>query len=194
MNPDHQELLNRVWRSLEDATARRTPFTLGFLGTVDQTGAARVRAIILRRFDREGGCVMFATNAASAKIEQIRLNPLVALTVHDDDAAVQVRMEGRAEIVEGATERRLAWESFGPQARRLYRSPLTPGAPLGEQQTSETVTAEAGRRDENAEFDRFAWVRIRLERLDWLDLSSPEHERCQFIREGHTWTGERVVP
>jgi hypothetical protein len=36
----------------------------------------------------------------SAKVHEIRANPLVALTVNDDSAAVQLRMEGHAEIVE----------------------------------------------------------------------------------------------
>ena len=193
MKPDLQDLLGRVWRSLEDATARRTPFTLGYLGTTDATQAPRVRAIILRGFDPDRGCLMFATHMASAKIEEIRLNPLVAVTVTDDDAALQLRMEGRAEIVGDPTERRVAWESLASHTRHLYRSPLAPGTPVSEHQTSESER-EAGRRDENAEFARFAWVRIQLERLDWLDLSSPEHERCQFVREGPGWTGERVAP
>ncbi|MFD4327973.1 pyridoxamine 5'-phosphate oxidase family protein [Nocardioides sp. NPDC058538] len=191
---DLQELLNSVWRSLESATARRTPFTLGHLGTVGPAGAPRVRAIILRHFEQDRASVLFATNTGAAKIAEMRENPLVALTVNDDDAAVQLRMEGRAEIIEDPNLRRLAWESFGPQTRHLYQSPSVPGTPLSELQTPEPVEVESAGGCENTEFDRFACVRINLETLDWLDISSPEHQRCQFVRVGHGWTGQRVVP
>lgn len=194
MRPDLQELLHSVWRSLESATARRPPFTLGYLGTVGRSGAPRVRAIILRRFEQDRASILFATSTRAAKIAEIRENPLVALTVNNDDAAVQLRMEGRAEIIEDSNVRRSAWESLGPQTRHLYRSSSPPGTSLSEHQTLELADAESARGGEDTEFDRFAWVRINLETLDWLDIASPEHERCQFVREGHGWTGQRVVP
>lgn len=195
MTPDLQELLDLTWRALEDATTRRTPFTLGLLGTVDASGAPKVRAVILRRLDVGRGRIMIATHAESEKAAEIRGYPLVALTVNDDVAEVQLRMEGRAEIVEEADERRSGWRSLGPRARHLYRSPLTPGKPLiVTQVASETVSATSRHRDEPAEFDRFAWVAIRLDRLDQLDMAPKDHERCKFVREGRVWTGERVVP
>jgi pyridoxine/pyridoxamine 5'-phosphate oxidase len=194
MDRTQQALLQRIWGALQDATTRRTPFTLGYLATVDANNAPRCRAVILRRFAPDGGAVTFLTNTMSAKVQEIRANPIVALTVNDDTAAVQLRMEGHAEIIEDLYERRRAWESFGPQTQDLFRSPLAPGTPLGDSPGPDAVAADAGQRDENAEFERFAWVKVHLERLDWLDISSSEHERCQFLREGNTWAGEWIVP
>jgi len=194
MDHTQQALLRRIWGALQDATTHRTPFTLGYLATVDANNAPRCRAIILRRFAPDRGDVTFLTNTMSAKVHEIRAHPLVALTVNDDNAAVQLRMEGHAEIVENLAERRRAWESFGPQTQNLFRSPLAPGTRLGEPRGLDAVAADARGPEENAEFERFAWVTIRLERLDWLDISSSEHERCQFLREGNTWSADWVVP
>lgn len=194
MTPNLQDLLHSVWRSLESATARRTPFTLGYLGTVGLAGEPRVRAVILRRFELDRASLLFATNVGSAKIAEIRNNPRVALTVNDDDAAVQLRMEGRAEVVGDSGLRRLAWESFGPQTRHLFESSSAPGTPLSKSHGPEPSDSECLEGDKSTEFDRFAWVRINLERLDWLDIASTKPQRCQFVREGRGWAGQWVTP
>lgn len=188
MSPDgSDEVVEWVLEALGGATTRRTPFTLGYLGTVGVGGRPRVRAIILRRFDREEWRLMFATNALSPKIAEIRREPQVALTLNDDERAVQLRIEGRASVVEEQAERKRAWETFGPGSRHLYDSAAVPAAPLREGQ-------DAGAYDEAAAFGRFAWVGIGLEQLDWLDLSGAEHRRWQLSREGDAWSGHRVVP
>lgn len=184
-----EAVLDEIWHSLQDATVRRTPFTLGYLGTIGLGGVPRVRAVILRGFDGDRKRVMFATNAASEKVTEIRRIPHVALTVNDDDRAVQLRIEGRARVLDDVDVRTRAWTQFGPHSRHLYASPLVPGTPL-----PDALQSGEPEDDEGAAFKRFAWVGIEPERLDWLDLSSPEHARWRFVREGDTWSGLAIVP
>ncbi|MFE4544266.1 pyridoxamine 5'-phosphate oxidase family protein [Arthrobacter sp. NPDC056727] len=194
MDHEQQELLRFIWGSLGEATTKRTSFTLAYLATVDANNAPRLRGLILRGFDAEEGSVSFTTNTKSAKADEIRRNPLVALAAIDSDAGVQLRMDGRAEIVEDPAERQRAWDALGPQTRVLYRSPLTPGAPLESNPGTDSSAAHSSESKENAEFERFAWVRVRLEQLDWLDISSKTHKRCRFIREGNHWASEWIAP
>lgn len=185
--PDLDAVLAATWQALADATTRRTPYTLAALATVDGTGAPQLRSVILRDCDPRAGTLAFATDARSAKVAEIAGDPRVALTVWDDGTGVQVRLTGRA-VLADADERRRRWDALGPHARRGYGSPSVPGrAPA-----PGDVAAEPD--DEDAWFDRFAWLEVRVDRVDRLDISTDPHDRVVVVRDGTGWRGERVVP
>ncbi|MCP3425294.1 pyridoxamine 5'-phosphate oxidase family protein [Rothia sp. AR01] len=211
MTTTTQEILDEIWRSLDAAVRGRTPFTLGYLGTVDAAGAPRVRAVILRRSDRGSGCLHVVSDRRAAKVGELAGDPRVAFTVWDEDRSVQLRVEGRALEVLDAEERARAWESLSPGSRDLYRSPLVPGTPLADDgapagsgaptgtdgmpvvgSAEESATGSgAEREDDAAAFGRFAWIRIDCERLDWLDLSASPQARWEFERGGLGGRDER---
>lgn len=179
------DILQRIWQSLHQATTEGTGFTLGFLGTTDRQAGPQVRAIILRRFESAPERLYFATNAASNKVAEIHDNPHVALTLYDRSTSVQLRIEGRAHVIEDPAQRRDGWESLAPHGRQQYDSTLVPGEPLSD--ARETANADTA-------FQHFAWISIACSRLDWLDLAAQPHERWQFQRDGASWTGYQVVP
>jgi hypothetical protein len=179
--------LAATWRSLVDATTRRTAWTLGALATVDGTGAPSVRSIILRDCDPDAGTVAFATDARSTKVTEVGAQPRVAMTFWDDGTGVQVRLQGRA-TRRDADERSRRWAALGAHSRRGYGSPSVPGTPLAPE--DEPV----GPDDEGLWFDRFAWIEVRVDRIDRLDISTDPHERTVLTRTGRGWSGERVVP
>lgn len=181
-----EETLERVLGSLVAATKGRTPFTLGFLGTTGPDGGPRVRAVIIREVDRAAGRVMVATNSLSRKVAEIGHQPRVALTLYDDERGVQLRIRGDAAVVDDEKERRRAWERFSPSSRHLYASRLVPGTPC----TDERVD---GPGDVETAMERFAWIRIDMTDLDWLDLSGDPHIRWQFTRDGGGWHGQEIV-
>lgn len=191
MDRELDDLLQATWLTLDDATRRRTPSTLGFLATVDATGAPHARAVILRRVDAAPACLYFATDARSAKAAELARDPRAAFAVYDDDASVQLRLEGRAAVVSDERERRDAWESLGPHSRRLYGSPVAPRTPLPTDPEHSAPTAPAT--DEDA-FARFVWLRLRVERIDRLDLSAEPQRRWVLVRAEAGWTGDRVEP
>ncbi len=181
------ETFERVLGSLVAATEGRTPFTLGFLGTTGTDGGPRVRAVIIREVDRAAGRVMVATNSLSRKVEEIGHQPRVALTLYDDDRGVQLRIRGHAAVVEDEKERRRAWERFSSNSHQLYASRLVPGTPRPDQPVD-------GPGDDETAMERFAWIRIDMTDLDWLDLAGDPHIRWQFTREGGSWSGQEIVP
>ena len=182
-----ERTLELVLGSLVAATEGRTAFTLGFLGTTSTDGGPRVRAVILRDVDRSAGHVMVATNTLSDKVAEMGHQPRVALTLYDDDHGVQLRIRGTAEVVRDQMERRRAWERFSPSSRHLYASRLVPGTPIADQPLD-------GQDADETAMERFAWIRIDMTDLDWLDLSGDPHIRWQFTRDGSRWRGQEIVP
>lgn len=177
------DILNRIWQALHDATSQGTGFTLGFLATIGVGGGPRARAVILRQFEATPARIYFATNVHSDKVNEIRQHPQVALTLQN--GSVQLRIQGKAGITNDV-ERITAWQALAPHSRQLYAMTGVPGEAMDE-------TAELAE-DSGTAFQRFAWVRIDLEHLDWLDLGADAPQRWQFALEVDGWAGERVIP
>ncbi|MCG7284534.1 pyridoxamine 5'-phosphate oxidase family protein [Cellulomonas sp. ACRRI] len=177
-----------VWDALAAATTRRTPFTLASLATVSADGAPRSRSVILRSWEPGRAALGLATDARSAKVREIRADPRVSLVVWDDDAQVQVRLEGRAAVVDDPAELRRRWEGLGARSRRGYATVGVPGTPVD-------GDATPARDDDEAVWSaRFAWVEVVVDRVDRLDLSSEPHDRVVAERAGAGWRARRVVP
>src|SRR5690625_552507 len=177
------DILSRIWQALHDATSQGTGFTLGFLATIGVGGGPRVRAVILRQFEAAPARIYVATNVHSDKVDEIQQHPQVALTLQD--GSVQLRIQGKAGITDDV-EQITAWQALAPHSRQLYATAGIPGEAMDE-------AAELAD-DPGTAFQRFAWVRIDLEHLDWLDLSADSHRRWQFHLEVDGWVGQRVVP
>jgi hypothetical protein len=182
-----------TWRALAEATTRRTGSTLAALATVDATGAPQLRSVILRDCDPHAGTLGFATDGRSAKVHEIRAEPRVAVTVYDDATGVQLRLAGRATVVTDPEERRRRWAALGAHTRRGYASPTAPGTPLAADPGTGQADPDPGEPDE-AWFDRFAWVEVRVDAVDRLDVSADPQERVLLTRDGDTWTGGAVAP
>lgn len=179
--------LTSVWAALDAATTRRTPFTLASLATVSADGAPRSRSVILRSWDPGRAALGLATDVRSAKVREIRADPRVALAVWDEDAQVQVRLEGRAVVVDDPEVRGRRWAALGPRSRRGYATAGAPGT---------AVEGGAAVQDdgEAAWSARFGWVEVVVDRVDRLDLAAEPHDRVVAERVGAAWRARRVVP
>lgn len=177
-----------LWGVLEAATETRTPFTLGYLGTVGAAGEPRVRAVILREVDVRAGTVAFATDARTAKVQELGRDPRVAVTFYDPDRDVQLRLEGTGEVVRDADARRAAWDGLGEGSKRLYDKPLVPAMSLAD------VVSDGLGGGDGAAFERFAWVRVVVDAVDAIDLSGVEHARVLHSRRSDRWVITRLVP
>lgn len=183
---NHHDILSSIWEALGAATTRRTGYTLASLATVTAQGQPRSRSVILRDFRASPERLFFATHAHSAKVAEIRANPQVGVTFYDDDSSVQLRVQGTATMVDDGAERLRAWHTLAPHTQYQYASLAEPGAPL-----QENLTVNE---DPDTAFQRFAWLRVELHQVEWLNLASTPHQRWQFERTGNTWRGQRVVP
>lgn len=178
------DLATTIWDALAAATSGRTAFTLAWVATADPDGGPQVRAMILREVDPGAGTLSFATDARSAKVGQLARDPRAAVAVHDPDAGVQVRLTGAADLVADPAERARAWTSLSPRSRQQYASPAALGSAPGS--TPDAAPDEDG-------LPRFAWLRVRVDRIDHLVLG-PAGQQRTVLRRQDGWAAQAVVP
>lgn len=185
-----ETLLAKIWDQLGAAATSRSPFNFLQLATAGLDGAPQLRTIVLRRCDASQGTLSFVTDMRSPKIQEIRNDPRVALVGFDPAASVQLRLSGDATISDDETERLEMWQSLREKTLILFNAPHAPGTVLDDNrqplQAGEPLNEEPSK--------RFALVTVRLNRLEWLDLSSEHHIRCTFDRDGATWRGAWLAP
>ena len=184
-----QALLHDVWLVLADAVKQRTPFTLMQLATVGEDGAPKIRTIVLRSFNEASTSLSFITDLRSPKVREITANPCVSLAGFDNERVVQLRIDGRAEIIEDETRRRDFWNALHPHTHILFRSALPPGTVLASPNEMETDDS-----DPATAYARFCLVEIVISHVERLDLSSEPHRRCSFRQGLHGWEGRWIVP
>jgi hypothetical protein len=158
-------------------------------GIGEDAGMPQVRTVVLRDADEQGGAISFHTDARSAKVAELRADPRIALTGLDLGNLLQIRLEGRAQICADEAERRAVWNAARPHTLILYRTPFAPGTPLN--------VPEAGHVQEPGSDDgyaNFCVVRVVLDKLEYLDISSDGHRRAVFRRNGDQWPGTWVAP
>lgn len=180
------DLLKQIWQSLSDAaTLPGNNFTLMNVSTVGLDGGPKARFVILRDFARAPERLGFATHNRSAKVAEIRANPAMAATFYDRERSVQLRLEGTAHIIDSDAERWRAWQKLAPHSQLQYDSMAVPGDPFDASTNQQD--------DPSTAFQRFAWIKFTLQRLDWLVLTSEPNHRWRFDRTTSGWNGQRLV-
>lgn len=180
----------KIWDQLGAAATSRSPFNFLQLATVGLDSAPQLRTIVLRRCDAIGGTLSFVTDKRSPKIREIRNDPRVALVGFDPTGSVQLRLSGEAEISDDEAERLEVWQSLRERTLILFDAPHAPGTILDDN----GQPLQAGEPLNEEPYKRFALVTVRLNQLEWLDLSAEHHVRCAFDRDGATWRGARLAP
>ncbi len=183
-------LLAKIWDQLGAAAISRSPFNFFQLATVGLDGAPQLRTIVLRRCDATKGTLSFVTDMRSPKIREIRNDPRIALVGFDPAASVQLRLSGVAAITDDEAERLEMWQSLRERTLILFDAPHAPGTVLD----GKGQTLQAGEPSNDEPYQRFALVTVTLSRLEWLDLSSANHVRCAFDRDGANWHGAWLAP
>ncbi|MBL0405623.1 pyridoxamine 5'-phosphate oxidase family protein [Microvirga aerilata] len=184
----HQEL----WQSLGAATQSRSPFTTMQLATIGMDGAPRVRTVVLRQADEVRSTVSFVTDLRSPKIAEIRREPRVSLVGYDPQAGIQVRLEGRAVILDQPEDKKSIWDRCRPHTLALFQTPDAPGTEIASPRAV-SGTVEHCDGTEQA-FRNFCVVTVELQRLEWLDLSPEGHQRCFFRQTAGSWVGTWIAP
>ncbi len=156
----------------EGATDPHSPWRTPTLATVGP-GAPGLRTVVLRRFLKSERQVEFHTDARSPKLGALRANPMVSLHGWDASRRVQLRLQGRANVL-GGSESLKIWQSLPPQTQATYAVALPPGTPIpSPEAASRTLPlAEA--------VAAFRVVRVELDELEWLHLAPGQHLRARF--------------
>ena len=189
---DRDALLAELWRLLAEGAERGSSgFHLPALASVAADGRPRVRTVVLRAADRDGGTLRFHCDRRSDKAAELRLHPACALTAYDGPAKIQIRIEGRASLHTDDAVAESAWAGSRAMSRVCYGSDPGPGTVLqaggAYALPDEADAATLGR-------PHFATVLVHSERLDMLYLDRRGHRRARWRRDGDRWAGAWLAP
>ena len=161
---------------------------------IDGAVIPRTRIVILRGVEPTLRSLDFYTDVRSEKVAEIAAVSSVSWLFYDVQSKIQLRLEGTAEIVEGAVAD-AAWHATTLASRAAYLSITRPGNRV----TSETPPDISDRSTSLEDSERgrlsFRVVRTTVERLDWLYLREQGHVRAQIEYDsGGTPTAHWLVP
>lgn len=162
------------------------------LATISSNGAPKLRTVVIRDFRQDECTIAFTADARSSKIDEIRNDPRVAVVALDAGGGIQLRMEGRVELATDPTRRLDAWSKLKARSHVLFRSSLAPGSKL--QSPFDTAPSVPPELSSHEPVEHFALLLVHIERMDWLEVNSEPHRRCQFQQSGSRWTGTWIAP
>jgi hypothetical protein len=165
--------LDAAWHLLaQGVTGRRHPFHTPALATLGRDGAPRARILVLRGSDPSARVLRLHTDRRAAKWEELSAEPRCALHFYDAEAAVQLRLTGRASLHSDDQVADAAWAASRDFSRRCYAIELAPGTPI--------AAPPPAPQDEAAGRGAFGVVQFRVETLEWLWLAAEGHRRARF--------------
>jgi pyridoxamine 5'-phosphate oxidase len=168
-------------RLIRGAKDRRAPARHPTLATVTPDGHPALRTVVLRAAHQESGVLEIHTDLNSAKIADLRTNPIAALHIWDARAHLQLRLHAEATLHSGPEVAEI-WARVPVPSRNGYGTQPAPGQPIPE------ALAYRKHPDQAA----FAVLHLHLTTMDILHLG-PEHRRARFTR-ARDWAGEWLAP
>jgi pyridoxamine 5'-phosphate oxidase len=164
------------------------------LATVDAQGLPDARIVLLKGQDRSG--FVFYTNTLSAKGRELAARPEAALVFHWKSLGRQVRVRGPVSPV--SSEEADAYYASRPRESRIGAWASRQSQALKDRATLEAAVAEATARFADGEVARPAhWsgYRIAPRTIEfWHDRPFRLHDRIVFLREGESWSRQRLYP
>ncbi|MEL7460882.1 MAG: pyridoxamine 5'-phosphate oxidase family protein [Pseudomonadota bacterium] len=171
--PTLEDTLNDVWQRLGRGVAdRRAPARHPVLATAGPDGG-EARMVVLRGADRASGCLEIHTDAASAKVAELRANPKATVLIWDPKARLQIRLRVDVTITVGDGP---AWARVPDTARGVYGGSPPPGAPID----------TPGDHAANPTPARFAVLTCTIREIETLTLDDP-HRRARFRDNTAGW-------
>ena len=185
--------LFRSW--LEEARAAEGYEAEAFaVATATRDGAPSTRMVLLKGCDERG--LVFFTNYASRKGEELAENPRAALLFHWPAIGRQVRVEGPVTQVERAESE--AYARSRPRLSQLSALASLQSRPVPDREWLERRVEELDREHAGAELPvRDDWGGFRVEPLAWEFWQHRDnrlHDRHRYERVADGWTMERLAP
>ena len=181
----------RLW--LDEATESAQPQpTAMSLATVDSNARPTVRIVLLKSFGRKG--FVFYTNLKSAKADQLRANPHAGLCFLWEAVGRQVRIDGRAELIDDDTAD--AYFASRPRGSQIGAWASRQSRQLDDRQTLQQRVEKYGDQFDGQPVPRpefWSGYRVVPRRFEFWQLRDDRlHDRWRFDRVGDGWEWERA--
>lgn len=171
-------VLDRLTRAAND---KKSPLRWPVLAT--KGGAyPGARMLVVRAFHRAALEIELHTDARSAKLDELRAAPACALLFFDKNSMVQLRVDGRARILDGQA-RDAAFARAPEGSLDDYRG-RAPGDDPDAPSSAPSLDAAAN----------FAAINVRVERADLLVIARGGHERRFVDFTAHPPDWRRAEP
>lgn len=194
---DLDSIYNQIWEHLyQGAEGSKSSFHLASLGTVKDV-FPRVRTVVMRKVIGEENSVIFHTDTRSAKYSEIQSNGNVALSFYSKEDKIQIRLEGTASIHEDDDVADMQWQSSKLTSRKCYLANPGPGAesPIPDSGVPAIFDGRVPSEEESeAGRENFCAVKVKVNKIDWLYLSSSGHKRAVFDLNEEDVNAGWVIP
>lgn len=171
------------WQLLvRSAVDAKSDFRLPVLGTQTPTNAAQ-RIVVLRAADAAAGTLLIHTDVRSAKVQQLKDNPVAALLFYDKAKKVQLRVTAVASVHTDDEIANQLWQSESATSLKGYLGQLAPGTACAEREhnlPTEFIESIPDRSQLEAARPNFAAISFQATQLDWLQLNRSGHLQAQF--------------
>jgi pyridoxamine 5'-phosphate oxidase len=183
-----------IWAELANATTDgASEFRHAQLATIGAQGWPQSRTIILRHADNMRREVGFHTDRRSTKAAELAINTSVAVVAYDRPRGLQLRLWGQAELHTENPQAEQVWAALYPPLRAPYRAQYAPGTPLDTPIAANPSDTARNPANPDAGFENFAFVAIRVVRLEWLHIRPTRHRRARF-EWAAGWQGNWLAP
>ena len=187
---DLEGSLAEAWRLIGRGVAdRRSPFHTPAVATTRPDGSPALRTVVLRGAVPAGWTLRFHTDVRSAKFAELRADPRVALHFYDPGRKVQIRIDGRAQLLTGGPASEI-WAAMKPHSRACYRAESGPGKALD----APPPAPHGGAESDEWGRENFAVVSVAAARLEWLYLAARGHRRARFERDERRLSATWLAP
>ncbi len=117
----HGEILKKIWKHLDlGVIDRHHPFHTPVFAT-SCNNEANLRTVVLRRFWRKSPRgLAFHTHLGAPKVAEIQANPNVSWLFYHVEEKLQIRLKGKAEVLNEGELFEEQWNSTHPFSRRCY--------------------------------------------------------------------------
>tara|TARA_Y100000768_G_scaffold228550_1_gene172531 strand:+ start:80 stop:721 length:642 start_codon:yes stop_codon:yes gene_type:complete len=180
MNPT--EILKAEYQELNNAiTDGGHEYHCFYLATV-YLKTPSLRTVVLRSFNKNKNSLSFHTDLRSNKIKEIKSNDNISALFYNKKRKVQIRMRGKAVLLEDSIELKTIWSKMRPESKLCYMGPFAPGQILDHFQpnlpnhNAQNISTENHKKG----YKNFCRVTIQLDKLDWLQLDHRGHRRILF--------------
>jgi pyridoxine/pyridoxamine 5'-phosphate oxidase len=179
-----QTFLQEIKEELQKgATKKDHPFRYFTLATVGLDQVARLRTIVMRKFEDDLR-ITFFTDSRSKKMIHLQENKKVGLLFYNPKNLMQIRIEGIAKVMGDAETKEKYWKGMSKSSKKEYTAASAPG----------TTMASQGQIEYLEDHDHFCVVEITPFKIEYLKLQRPPHIRVRYSWEVDRWEGEFIVP